>query len=711
MAVVRSQSEISLAARTHCPFCAFQCGLLIGEGETGWSVAADPHFPVNQGRMCVKGWSALELLNHPQRLRQPLLQGRAVDWDTALDYVADQLRSVQKRFGPEAIGVFGSGALTNEKAYWLGKFARLVLRTPHIDYNGRYCMSSAAAACNKAFGIDRGLPFPISDLPLARTILLVGGNPFETLPPMSQWFERQRQQGGRLIVADPRRTASARAADLHLAITPGSDLALANGLLFLALEEGLVDLTFIENRTVGFEAVRRTVLHYHPARVEQLTGLSEAVLRQTVRWLAEKPSLILTGRGAEQHSKGVDTVLAFINLALALGQVGTPGGGYGCLTGQANGQGGREHGQKADQLPGYRLIEIPEHRQRIAQVWGVDPQRLPGKGRSAVEMLDSLGQPGGIRALLVMGSNLLVASPDANRLRRRLQSLDLLVVCDAITNETAELAHVILPATQWAEEEGTVTNLEGRILRRRRVVPPPPGVLSDLEIIQRLAQRLDGGHFFPDARAERVFEELCQATAGGIADYAGLSYARLDQDNGLFWPCPYSHHPGTPRLFAERFYHPDGKARFYTVEHRAAAEEPDLDFPLYFTTGRLLEHYNSGAQTRRVGRLSQASPLPPLWIHPELAERYGVSDGSEIVIETRRGQAVFVAHITGDIRPDTLFAPFHWGGCHSANLLTHAALDPVSRMPEFKLAAARVVTARTMGAASTASRHWHQETP
>jgi len=685
--------DTAVAGRTHCPFCAYQCGMLLGEAEDGWRISGDPHFPVNRGRLCIKGWTATDLLHHPQRLRQPLLHGHPVDWDTAYDHITERIHHLQRQYGPEAIGVFGSGALTNEKAYYLGKFARLVLRTPHIDYNGRYCMSSAAAACNKAFGIDRGLPFPVSDIARARTILLVGSNPWETLPPMAQWFEQQRACGGRLIVVDPRRTATARAADLHLAITPGSDLALANGLLFLAIEEKLINLEFIRTRTVGYEAVHRTVLHYHPERVEQLTGLAESALRQAIRWLAEDPSLILTGRGAEQHSKGVDTVLGYINLALALGHVGKPGGGYGCLTGQANGQGGREHGQKADQLPGYRLIEVADHREQVARHWGVDPQTLPGKGRSAWELLDSLG-PNGIRALLVMGSNLLVASPDAQRIRQRLLSLDLLVVCDAFLQETAQLAHVVLPVTQWAEEDGTVTNLEGRVLRRRRVVPPPPGVKSDLEILCDLARRLGQGHHFPTAQAHEVFAELCRVTAGSLADYSGMSYKRLEEHPGIFWPCPHPDHPGTPQLFAERFFHADGKARFHPVEHRTAAEEPDSNFPLYFTTGRKLEHYNSGAQTRRVSRLSRACPHPTLWVHPELAARYGIRQGAEIVIETRRGRATFVAELSCDIRSDTLFAPFHWGEGQSANLLTQGALDPISRMPEFKLSAARIAAVR-----------------
>jgi assimilatory nitrate reductase catalytic subunit len=664
-----------------------------GSNASSLRIEGDPAFPVNAGRLCVKGWTAAELLTHPLRILSPLVRGKSATWDAALDLVADAFRDIRQNYGAEAVGVFGSGALTNEKAYLLGKFARVALRTPHVDYNGRYCMSSAAAAGNRAFGIDRGLPFPVSDIALSRTLFVVGSNPFDTLPPVAQWFEKQKANGGRLVVADPRRTPTARAADLHLQLTPGSDLALANGLLFVALEDRLLDAAFIRQRTTGFDAVRRVVLQYHPARTEQLTGISESQLRQAARWLADGPSMVLTGRGPEQQSKGVDTVLAFINLTLALGQIGKPGAGYGCLTGQGNGQGGREHGQKADQLPGYRLIEMDAHREHVARVWGVDPATLPRKGRSAFELLDSLGEDG-IRGLLVTGSNVAVASPHAGHVVARLKSLDFLAVCDSFVNETAEHADVVLPVTQWAEEDGTMTNLEGRVIRRRRVVDPPPGVRSDLDVLRELADRLGCGEKFAFADAEAVFDELRRATAGGTADYAGITYDRIDREEGVFWPCPSEHHPGTPRLFAERFHHADGKAKFHAVEHRPAGEEPDADFPLYFTTGRYQEHYNSGAQTRQVSRLAAAKPVPRVQLHPELAARLGVDDGWLLTVESRRGRVEFGVELTPGIRPDTLFAPFHWGGQHAANVLTNPALDPTSRMPEFKLAAVRVAAVR-----------------
>ena len=687
-----------LPLRTHCPYCAFQCGVHIPPNPKGpgWIVSGDPHFPVNNGQLCIKGWTSASLLVHSSRLTTPLLRTSSgqlapAEWGEALDYVADGFRTLRDRHGPDSVGVFGSGALTNEKAYLLGKFARLALGTCQIDYNGRFCMSSAAAANNKAFGIDRGMPFPVADIEHAEVILLVGSNAADTLPPIMQWFDRQKASGGRLIVADPRRTATARAADLYLPVTPGTDLALANGLLFVAIEEKLIDPGFIESRTVGFDAVRRSVLSYDPVYVERLTGVAEGSLRQAARWLGSASSaMILTGRGPEQQSKGVDSVLGFINLMLALGKVGKPASGYGCLTGQGNGQGGREHGQKADQLPGYRLIEVDADREPVAKAWGVEPESLPRKGKSAYELLDSLGPEGGIRGLLVVGSNVAVASPHAGRIAGRLKSLELLAVCDSFLNETTEHAHAVFPVHQWAEEEGTMTNLEGRVIRRRVVIRPKPGTLGDIDVLRELATRLGSGEKFAFHSPREVFDEFRQVTSGGRADYAGITYDRIDRENGVFWPCPTEDHPGTPRLFEERFAHPHGKAVFHAVEHRPAGEEPDGEYPLYLTTGRYKEHYNSGAQTRLVEELDKARPRPMVQIHPHLASRVGAEVGFTIVLETRRGRAEFLAEITPDIRADTLFIPFHWGGSGSANLLTNPALDPTSRMPEFKVAAVRI---------------------
>ncbi|MEU1051920.1 molybdopterin oxidoreductase family protein [Streptomyces sp. NPDC005876] len=704
------------ATPTHCPYCALQCGMNLTPAADGTvEVTERADFPVNRGALCGKGRTAPEVLSSRVRLTSPLVRagdGTLVPagWDEALGRIAANLTRVRAEHGADAVGVFGGGGLTNEKAYTLGKFARVVLGTSQIDYNGRFCMSSAAAAGTKAFGLDRGLPFPLEDIPKTGCVVLVGSNLAETMPPSLRFFSELRENGGTLIVVDPRRTKTAEQADLHLAPRPGTDLALALGLLHLVVAEGRVDEEYVAGRTAGWEEARAAAMAHWPEYVERITGVPVPLLRETVRMFCEpEAAMVLTARGPEQQSKGTDTVGAWINLCLATGRAGRPYSGYGCLTGQGNGQGGREHGQKADQLPGYRKLTDPAARRHVAEVWGVDPDSLPGPGRSAYELLDALGTD--IRSLLLMGSNPVVSAPRAAHVEARLRSLDFLAVCDVVLSETAALADVVLPVTQWAEETGTTTSLEGRVLLRRRALTPPDGVRSDLEVLHELAARLGVEKGFP-TDPEEVFEELRRASAGGLADYSGITYRRLAEENGVFWPCPAEGgtpgatadaspgdggdrtdaHPGTPRLFLDRFATEDGRARFVPVSHRPAAEEPDDEYPVLLTTGRVVAQYQSGAQTRRVAELNAAAPGPFVELHPRLAARLGAAEGDPVAVVSRRGRAVAPARITTGIRPDTVFMPFHWPGEGRANTLTNPALDPTSRMPEFKVCAVRLET-------------------
>lgn len=658
-------------------------------------VAGDERFPVNKGGLCVKGWTAAETLGHPDRLLTPLVRNEhgvlaPATWDQALDRVASGLRDIQTRHGANAVGVFGSGSLTNEKAYLLGKFARVALGTAHIDYNGRFCMSSAAAAANKSLGMDRGLPFPLNDIAHANAVLLAGSNIAETMPPLMQYFSALAANGGKLIVVDPRRSATAQWAAVHLRPRPGSDTALANGILHVLVRDRLIDEPYIAQRTEGFDDVRQLVATYWPERVERLTGVPESAIVEAAHVLGGASRvMVLTGRGPEQQSHGVDNTLAYINIALALGQVGKLCGGYGAITGQANGQGGREHGQKADQLPGYRRIDDPAARRHLADVWDVAEDVIPGAGLPAFELLDSLGGAGGIRGLLVVGSNIVVSAPDAGRIEKRLESLDLLVVLDFFLSETAAIADVVFPSAQWAEEDGTTTNLEGRVVRRRRAFAPPRGVRTDLETIVELAARLGKARWFPSSDPRAVFEELCRASSGGVADYSGMTYERVDTEPALHWPCPSIEHSGTPRMFADGFPTPSGRARFHAVAHHEPADARNTEFPLYLTTGRVLAQYQSGTQTRRVAKLHEIVPEPMVQMHPATARRIGARNRTPVILTTRRGAASFATELTASIREDTLFVPFHWGGLKSINRLTNAALDPVSHMPEFKVCAVR----------------------
>jgi assimilatory nitrate reductase catalytic subunit len=644
-------------------------------------------FPTNRGGLCQKGWTAGAVVDSPMRLTTPLVRTggelRPTTWDHALDLVANRIIELQATHGRDAVAVFGGGGLTNEKAYLLGKFARVALGTAQIDYNGRFCMSSAAAAGMRAFGMDRGLPFPVEDLRTADAVLLVGANPAETMPPFIQHL-----RGAELVVVDPRRSVTAEQATLHLQPAPGTDLALALGILHAVVADGHLRHDYLATRTTGFDDVWRIAAAWWPERVERVTGVAAADQRTVAALLAAAGNAyVLTARGTEQHARGADMVSAWINLALALGLPGRAGSGFGCLTGQGNGQGGREHGQKADQLPGYRKIDDPAARAHVAGVWGVPPESLPGAGRSAYELLDSAP-----RGLLVFGSNPVVSAPNAGRISSRLSEVDLLVVADVVLSETAALADVVLPVTQWAEEDGTMTNLEGRILLRQKAVEPPPEVRTDLEVLAALAARFGHADRFPSA-AEQVFDELRRASAGGIADYAGVSYERLRAGEALHWPVPSVDHPGTPRVFLDRFAFPDGRARFAPVDHSGPAEPPDDEFPLQATTGRVLAHYQSGAQTRLVPELVAAVPEMYVEVHPDTAQRAGLADGDVADVVSRRGTVRARVRCVPSLRVDLVFLPFHFPGAGRANLLTNPALDPVSRMPEFKVCAVRLAVA------------------
>ncbi|WP_392545142.1 molybdopterin oxidoreductase family protein [Oryzobacter telluris] len=705
-----------MSTPTHCPYCALQCAQTLHPvADAPLPVRVDARdFPTNRGGMCQKGWSSAEVLRAPDRLTTPLVRrgGRGsplepATWDEALDLVHARLAALQEEHGRESVAVFGGGGLTNEKAYALGKFARVVLRTPFIDYNGRFCMSSAAAGANRTLGVDRGLAFPLGDLGGADAVLVVGSNPAATMPPLVQHLAGARSRGG-LVLVDPRRSATAKLTDdgagVHLAPVPGTDLVVLLALTHVLVDEGLTDDAYLASMTTGWDAVRASVSRWWPERAEAVCGIPADTLRRVARLLAAaapvhggRGAYVLTGRGMEQSTQGTDGVSAAINLALALGLVGRVGSGYGPLTGQGNGQGGREHGLKSDQLPGYRMIADPAARAHVAAVWGVDPDSLPGPGVPAVELLRRLGTDGGPRALLVHGANPAVSAPNVSEVRTALARLDLLVVADVVPSETALMADVVLPVTQWAEEEGTMTTLEGRVIRRRRAVDAPGEVRTELWVWAELARRFGVVGGFPvDAR--EVFDELARASAGGRADYSAITYDRLDAGEALFWPCSAAAPEGTPRLFLDGFPTADGRAHAVAVDHRGPADDVSAERPVHLVTGRVLHHYQSGAQTRRVAELVEAVPAPVVELHPLLAADLGVAQGDPVRVTSARGSMVADASVTDGIRPDTVFLPFHWAGELSANLLTNDATDPVSGMPEFKVCAVRVERAQPAAA-------------
>ena len=697
--------------KTHCCFCGQQCGIQL-KVKDNQVIGFEPweEFPFNRGMLCPKGVKRYLQNTHPDRLlhayaRDPQSPGgfREMPYAEAIERVAAGIRQVQDAHGAGAMAVLSGASLTTEKTYLMGKFARVCLKTPFIDYNGRLCMVSAGAGNKKAFGIDRAAN-PWSDIPKAEVVWISGANVAECAPITTEYVWQARENGAKIIVVDPRITPIARTCDLFLPVKPGRDAALFNGVLHLMIENDWLDHAFIEQHTVGFEAVAEHVREWTPPRTAEVTGIAERSIRRAAElWGQAQTSFLLHARGIEHHSHGVQNVLGAINLVLASGRIGREGCGYATITGQANGQGGREHGQKCDQLPGWRDLSNPEHRAHVAAVWGVSPEDLPQPGVDAFEIFRKVDR-GEIRGLLSICFNPVVSLPDNNFVRRMLEKLEFYVAIDFFLNETARHADYVLPGSLHEEDEGTVTQIEGRVIKVNKAVDPPGEARQDWRIIQDLAAALGRPHGFTFTQPREIFEELRRASQGGIADYSGITYEKIERQFGVFWPCPSEDHPGTPRLFEPGswnpvaqgvgpFYFPDGKARFNVAPYAPPAEDVDAEYPVILTTGRVVSQFLSGTQTRRIGPLLDQYPEPLVELHPRMAEKLDISDGEWVLVESRRGQCTLRAQVVKTIRPDTVFIAYHWAGPKSANQLTIAAQDPISKIPEYKVCAVRVTKA------------------
>ena len=702
--------------KTHCCFCGQQCGMQLKvKGNSILGVEPWYEFPFNRGMMCPKGVKRYLQQAHPDRLlhaycrdRQASGGFRPMPYEEAVRRVAQEIEQIQEQHGRDAFAVLSGASLTTEKTYLMGKFAHMCLRTANIDYNGRLCMVSAAAGNKKAFGIDRAAN-PWGDILGAEVVWISGANVAECAPITTNYVWQAREQGARVIVVDPRITPIARTCDLFLPVKPGRDTALFNGILHLMIEHDWLDHDFIERHTVGFEEVAAEAAAWTPRRTAEVTGIAERSIRQAAEWWGQaKTSFLLHARGLEHHSNGVKNVLSAINIVLASGRLGRPHCGYGTITGQANGQGGREHGQKCDQLPGGRDLGNPEHRAYVAGVWGIDPGELPQPGVDAYEIVRKIDR-GEIRGLLSVCFNPLVSLPDNNFVRQALEKLDFYVAIDFFLSETARYADMVLPGSLQEEDEGTVTQLEGRVIKINRAVDCPGEARRDWQIIQDIARALGRERGLTFAGPREIFEELRVASRGHTADYSGITWERVEEHYGVFWPCPAEVPEGVPapgpqgtvRLFepgswnpiargAGPFYFPDGKARFNATPYVGPTEDTDAEYPIILTTGRVVSQFLSGNQTRRIGPLVDHYPEPRIEMHPRLAERLGIADGDWTTAESRRGYCTLRAAVVTTIRPDTVFIPYHWPGQKSANQLTISAQDPVSKIPEYKVCAVRL---------------------
>jgi anaerobic selenocysteine-containing dehydrogenase len=699
---------------TLCPYCGVGCGLLVEVREGAVArVKGDPAHPASFGDVCAKAVHLPPVLRTADRLLHPMVRARRdgqlerVPWELALRHTAERLRAILDADGPDAVAVYASGQLTSEEYYVAGKLAKGFLGTNNFDTNSRLCMASAAAGYARSLGSD-GPPPAYADLELADCFFLIGTNTADCHPIVFKRLRRRKLSAPdevTVIVADPRWTETADLADLHLPLRPGSDIALLNAMLHVLWREGLLDARFIAGHTSGWDELRAVVARYPPERAAALTGLSrEIIVSAALRFGRARAALSLWSMGVNQSHAGTDKNAAILNLHLATGQLGRPGAGPLSLTGQPNAMGGRETGGLAHLLPGYRHIGDPAARAAAERHWGLAPGSIaPRPGRSALEIFEGLAT-GEVRAVWILCTNPAASMPDLDLVEKALRQAELVVVQDAYhPTETTRFADVLLPAAQWPEKDGVMTSSERRLTYLPKLVEPPGEALPDAEIVVRLAREMGWKEAFPYAHAAEIFDELAALTAGTVCDYSGVSHERLRREGPLQWPVPGPRHPGTARLYTDhRFPTADGRARFVAVEHDEPVEPPDAAFPLVLTTGRARDHWHTLTRTGKSPALAARTPEPILELNLHDARRAAIQDGDFVEITSRRGKAIAQCRVSAAIREGTCFLPFHWGrqaGFYkSANNLTLAARDPLSKQPELKACAVRLRRVARTGA-------------
>jgi assimilatory nitrate reductase catalytic subunit len=703
--------------RSTCPYCGVGCGVVIEHDATSITgVRGDPDHPANRGQLCTKG-RTLHLTATPAamtaRAREPRVRDAKGapfvrrEWDATLDLLADRFAACIREHGPDSVAFYVSGQLLTEDYYVFNKLAKGLIGTNNIDTNSRLCMSSAVAGYKMTLGADAP-PTCYDDIDDARCLFIAGSNTAWAHPILYRRIEgaKTRDPSRRIVVVDPRRTATAASADLHLAIEPGTDVALFHGMLHLLLWDERVDRAFVDAHTSGFDDLKRVVREFTPRATAEICGIAEADLVQAARWFAEGPTLSLYCQGLNQSSAGAAKNAALINLHLATGQIGRPGAGPFSLTGQPNAMGGREVGGMANLLSGHRDLANAKHRDEIARLWGV--QSVPANpGLTAVEMFDALAD-GNVRMIWIACTNPAQSMPDQRTVRAGLSRAELVVLQEAHFNtESAAYADVLLPASAWGEKNGTVTNSERCISRVRAAVAPPGEARADWEIAADFARRLEvrvrpsAPTLFPWRDASEIFDEHVSTTRGRDLDITGLDYARLDAQGPQQWPCREGDVRGAARLYTDGvFAHDDGRARFAAVPHVPVAEKVDARFPFRLTTGRLRDQWHGMSRTGLVATLYAHAPEPALELHPADIARRGFSDGDLVRVESRRGSVVIPLTASTDLRPGGAYLPMHWGsatlagrGSAGINAVTAKAFCPVAKQPELKHAAIRVVRA------------------
>jgi assimilatory nitrate reductase catalytic subunit len=701
-----------METKSTCPYCGVGCGVIIEHDETRITgVRGDRDHPANFGRLCTKGGTLhltmtpqalAQRLTHPQLRRDKAVPRENVSWDIALDHAADRFAQTIAEHGPYSVAFYISGQLLTEDYYVFNKLAKGLIGTNNVDTNSRLCMSSAVAGYKATLGADAP-PCSYEDIDHAGCLLIAGSNTAWAHPVLFRRIEDARAANPdlKIIVVDPRRTDTAEAADLHLAILPGTDIALYNAMLHVLLWEDLVDLDYIRAHTEGFDALKAIVRDYTPAMAADICGVKAEDIVTAARWFGQSPAaLSLYCQGLNQSSHGTDNNAAIIHLHLATGKIGKPGCGPFSLTGQPNAMGGREVGGLANLLSAHRDMSDPEHRAEVARLWGVAdvPATL---GLAAVEMFDAVHR-GEIKALWIACTNPAQSLPDLTRVHEALAKCPFVVLQEVSADtDTAAYADLLLPAAGWGEKEGTVTNSERRITRVRAAVPPPGEARADwrigVDFARRLESRLrrDGDTLFPYENAEQIFNEHRATTVGRDLDIGGLSYALLESAGPQQWPLRAGATIGTPRLYGDGVYPTtSGRARFTEVQHRPLAEATDPRHPLHLNTGRLRDQWHGMSRTGVVSRLHAHAPEPAIEMHPRDMERRGIVDGDLVWLKGKRGALLLRAAASATLRPAQTYVPMHWGGRYMSglgiNVLTLPANDPLSHQPELKHAAVQV---------------------
>jgi ferredoxin-nitrate reductase len=654
----------------------------------------------NLGGLCAKGAQLGPTISTPDRLTRPQIRlsrhddFQAADWDTALAYMGECFTNIIHTHGAEAVAFYGSGQLDTETAYLAAKLFKGYLGCNNTDSNSRLCMAAAVAGYRTSLGSD-GPPCCYDDIDLADVILIIGSNMAEAHPVTFDRIRaaRRNRPDLQIIVVDPRRTPTAQAADLYLAVAPGGDIALMNAVGRLLLLMGAADTDFVARRTRGFEEYQRFLFDQDLAELCSTAGVPEASLFQLARLIAgARGFLSFYCMGLNQSTVGMWKNNSLINLHLLTGQIGKPGAGPFSLTGQPNAMGGREAGLLSHQLPGYRTVEDIEHRRQVEEYWGRRPGSIsPQVGLTAVEMFRDL-EKGRLKAIWIAATNPAVSLPDLHQVKRALGRAQLVIVQDAYhPTETSRLADVLLPAAQWGEKEWTSTNSERTVSFSPRLWDPPGEALPDWEILARFGRVL-GYKGFDFTSPAQVWDEFIGLTSGRPCDMAGVTSTRLRAGGSLQWPCPTADHPGTKRRYLDKvFSTADGRAQFWPRDHREPRETPDHEFPFVLTTGRLYAHWHTLTRTAKAEKLVRREPGPFVEVNPADAERLGLAEGQTVQLSSRRGTVQLPARLSEGVSPGMVFVPFHWGDLfaegNAANYLTISAIGRVAKQPELKFCA------------------------